>query len=66
MPEAEIIKKVTVRLTLTEREAYWLKNLVQNPIGCSFEDELKEARQMREAFWKALVHINPRGDSLHG
>ena len=48
-----INKKVSYNLTLNEKEAMWLKALVQNPF-CHPDDETEENREMRKLFWEAL------------
>lgn len=58
MPDAIVERQVTVTLTLSEAEAKWLKNIMQNPINCrSYEDEPMVDRQMRESFWNALKTV---------
>lgn len=54
--EVETKREFTITLKLSEREAQWLKGLMQNPLS---EDEGKEDAAMREVFWDALnlVHV---------
>lgn len=52
-----MIKKVerTIILMLNEKEASWLKGLMQNPLGiCLSEPEQSDDREMREMFWDIL------------
>jgi hypothetical protein len=45
----------TITLVLNEREAEWLKGLMQNPIGgMDPQDEPEDDREMRRIFWEAL------------
>ena len=45
----------TTTLMLNEREAEWLKALMQNPIGVMYpQDEPPDDREMRAKFWTAL------------
>ena len=46
--------KKEIILKLTEKEAQWLKELVQNPIGCTPEEEDLDSREIRNAFWMCL------------
>ena len=46
--------KKEITLKLTEKEAQWLKALVQNPIGCTPEDEGIDEKEIRNAFWMCL------------
>lgn len=40
---------------MDEREAQWLKGVMQNPIGNVVpEKEVREDRMMRHEFWNAL------------
>jgi hypothetical protein len=56
--DVKIIKDVKVALVLTEKEATWLKNISQNPIGYDrLEDEPTEDRNIRMAFFTALNRI---------
>ena len=51
----------TVVLELTEKEAIWLQNLMQNAHD---KVESKEDSDMREAFWMILNMQGSRNDSL--
>lgn len=53
----KVEKHITVTLTLEEEEALWLKGLVQNPIGCTPDQEPKDQAEMRRRFWEALKDI---------
>ena len=53
--EIKTDRKITI--TLTEREARWLKGVVQNPIGCDRGEEDHEESEMRKRFWDALSEI---------
>jgi len=57
MIKSKINKCVVVTLTLEEKEARWLKGLVQNPIGVSPDDESEENEKIRRCFWEALSEI---------
>lgn len=54
--ESLIENSVKVTLKLCEKEALWLKALVQNPL-CSPDDESKFNKEMRRKFWDALEPI---------
>ena len=41
-------------LELEDFEVQWLRNIMQNPIGCSYEEEFGGDREMRKKFWEAL------------
>ena len=48
-------KEITYTLILNEKEAQWLKVLMQNPIfDESPEDEPTDERAMRTIFWQGL------------
>lgn len=47
----------TINLELDEKEALWLKGLVQNPICCEQEEECEEDRVIRKIFWDALIDV---------
>jgi len=49
---------VEVNLKLSEREAIWLRGLVQNYQGRRPEDESEEEKQMREGIFNALANVN--------
>jgi len=49
-----IKKEVEITLVLNKKEAVWLRGMVQNPIGCDYEDEPERDSKMREVFWEAL------------
>ena len=56
MAEATVIPgPVTIELTLSEREANYLRNLLQNPIvvGADGEESSKN-NKCREKVWRAL------------
>ena len=52
--DIEAKREFAVTLKLTEREAMWLKRLMQNPLS---EDEDKETSEMRVMFWSALETV---------
>ena len=52
--KSKVKQKITFLLELNETEARWLKTLVQNPVGCTYEDEPEEHKEIRKAFWDAL------------
>jgi hypothetical protein len=58
MPNVKEVKTITVVLTLTEEEASWLSDYLQNSF-CVPENEPIKDRSMRKAFWDAL---NPPKD----
>ncbi len=45
---------VVVHLELTTKEAMWLKEVTQNPIG---PDEDHFSAEMRKKFWEALQQV---------
>lgn len=48
-----------VSMELSEEEARWLKELVQNPIGVAKQaDEPEHDRLIRERFWYAVKGID--------
>ena len=55
-------KKSIYTIELTEEEARWLKNLVQNPIICNsgITKESEKDSKMREKFWNELGDVNGR------
>ena len=57
--ESAIENTYIVHLTLNEDEAKWLKGVVQNPIGCTHEDEDIRHAKHRKDLWDALkgVHV---------
>ncbi len=48
--------KTTVILELVEEEVNWLKEIIQNPIGCTTSDEELKDSKMRKLFWDALTY----------
>ena len=58
--KSKMIKKVQIALSLDEDEAKWLKSLMQNPIGCSQDEEDPIDEDMRMRFWDALFEIDKR------
>lgn len=55
MAKVKVHKIVNITLELTEDEAHWLKETVQNP----FTDlEYSRDKKMRAAFWNALKNID--------
>lgn len=56
--ESSITKDITVTLVLGEREAKWLRGLVQNS-PYPPQDEPSENKEMRMRFWNALEGIRP-------
>jgi len=57
MAEVKIKRTTNIILSITENEAIWLRNLVQNPIHTSLENELESERRIRESFWKVLKEV---------
>lgn len=55
MPKATSKTTFSINLELTEEEARWLLNAIQNPIG-GLEPHLepKEEKEMRASFWQTL------------
>lgn len=47
-------KTTEIVITMNENEAKWLKNLVQNPIGSTPDDEPKDDKTIRRSFWDTL------------
>ena len=59
-------KKSVYTIELTEEEARWLKNIVQNPIRCNVcgtMNESEEDSKMREKFWTELGDVNGREEN---
>lgn len=56
--ECKTEKKVRVHLVLDLTEAKWLRDIMQNPIGCTKEDEGPAECRMREKFFNALEAID--------
>ena len=54
--ERSIKKQVQVTLVLNEKEALYLKGLVQNPM-CNPDEEDEEIKKLRYSFWKALEDV---------
>lgn len=44
-------EKVTITISLNEKEAEWLKTLMQNPL---YDEEDKRDQEMRKTFWDVL------------
>lgn len=55
--QVNLTTSISYTLILNADEAQWLKNVVQNPIGVEYEDELEEHRKIRQAFWDALDNL---------
>jgi len=53
--QTEIVQKII--LELTEKEARWLKSVVQNPLRGNPDEEPEEERDMRVKFWNALSDV---------
>ena len=45
---------VEITLTMTADEAQWLKEIMQNPHGCTSEQEDTYTKDMRILFWNVL------------
>ena len=45
---------VEITLTMTADEAQWLKEIMQNPHGCTPEQEDTYNKDMRLSFWNVL------------
>jgi len=54
MSEVEVAIIKTVTLILDEREAIWLKGIVQNPLHNINQPEPEEDKLMRSALFEAL------------
>lgn len=52
--EADTARTLRITLRMTEREARWLKNYMQNPMLNPGEYEGDDARTMRENFFCTL------------
>jgi hypothetical protein len=46
-------QEFTLTLVLTKDEALWLRNVTQNPIGSTLEDEAEYDKEMRQKFFTA-------------
>jgi len=56
--EAERKELVAIKLTLTEREAKWLRNYVQNKM---YDNESEDDAVSRERLFNALTNVlNPK------
>ena len=55
--ESIIDTTTTITLKLNKDEALWLKWIVQNTIHGTFETECQKDREMRKAFWDALITV---------
>jgi len=53
--------KISVTLELTEEEALWLRDVVQNPLICSDQDETTYNYEMRSKFFNAVKDVQPKG-----
>ncbi len=56
--QAKIEEEVKISLTLSRKEAYWLKALMQNPLTMHPDEEPLQDREMRTMFWNALPDLN--------
>jgi hypothetical protein len=52
----EVTEEREIVITLTLKEAQFLKNLVQNP-NCPLDEEPEDDREMRKIFWTALCDL---------
>lgn len=57
--EAKLKTDVSVILTLTECEARWLRQMVQNPINETYEAEDQFNSDMRKLFFDELTDKMP-------
>lgn len=55
--KSEIQNEIKIKLEMNEKEASFLKSLVQNPT-CPPENEPGEYKIMRKKFWEALKDID--------
>jgi hypothetical protein len=53
-------KVVSVTLTMTQEEAEWLKDVMQNPFCEDCGRESEEEQHMRERFWSTLATVWPQ------
>lgn len=53
MPKVNVQKQVDITLILSPKEALWLKNVMQNPVG----PENSEDYSMRNGFFESLPGI---------
>jgi hypothetical protein len=53
----EIVEERKIVLTLTLKEAQFLKDFMQNPNRHQDEVEPDDVREMRKIFWKALYDL---------
>ena len=63
MAKAEYQRELTVILTLSEAEAVWIKNMVQNPVGTNPEDENEVSSTIRHSLWSTLSELQDFGYS---
>jgi hypothetical protein len=52
MPKVNVKRNLEITITMTEKEALWLKMFVQNPL--IFDNEGSEDCAMRRLFWDAI------------
>ncbi len=52
--QSEVITTTKIVLELTEEEALWLRDIMQNPLGMEDDNESKTDKEMRKAFFDAL------------
>lgn len=55
--KSHVEKHVKIFLELDRDEARWLRDLVQNPINLSEEEDPKD-RGLRQKFWDALSDVD--------
>lgn len=54
--ESKIFSETTYILTLNEKEAQWLRGIIQNPLnGKTPEEEFEYDSNMRKLFWDSLT-----------
>ena len=52
------LQEVSFQLTLTPKEAHFLKRLVQNARCAELSDEDQDIRELRLRFWNSLPSID--------
>jgi len=48
---------VKIILELDEKEARWLKSIMQNPLGLTKSEEREEDNKIRSLFWDTLDEV---------
>ena len=56
--KTEVVKRIN--LSLSDKEAMWLHQVMQNPLGCTPEEEPHDDKEIRRAFFHATTIENER------